>query len=150
MELVKGMVGHFIEVSDGSDQEEAQRLRLMATSHLDDGEFARLLYDKIGGLIGPVFAASIESAIAAGDAARVGSDPLNLFWFAHHTVLMAALTGFRPCPCLSYGNAARSGAAALSVHPARHRTYRGRNCFSSGRRAVTEFRTIGNCRKCMT
>ena len=76
------MVEHFIEVSNGSDQEEAQRLRLMTTSHLDDGEFARLLYDKIGGLIGPVFAASIESAVAAGDAVRIGSDPLNLFSFA--------------------------------------------------------------------
>jgi AcrR family transcriptional regulator len=106
VELVKGMVGHFMEVSDGSDQEEAQRMRLMATSHLDDGEFARLLYDKIGGLIGPVFAASIESAIGSGDAARVGSDPLNLFWFAHHTVLMAALTRLPAVPCLSYGNAA--------------------------------------------
>jgi hypothetical protein len=93
-------------VSDGSDQEEAQRLRLMTTSHLDDGEFARLLYDKIGGLIGPVFSASIERAVAAGDASRIGSDPLNLFWFAHHTVLMAALTRLPAVPCLSYGNAA--------------------------------------------
>ena len=106
VELVKGMVGHFMEVSDGSDQEEAQRLRLMTTSHLDDGEFARLLYDKIGGLIGPVFSASIESAVAAGDATRIGSDPLNLFWFAHHTVLMSALTRLPAVPCLSYGNAA--------------------------------------------
>jgi AcrR family transcriptional regulator len=104
--LIKGMVGHFVAVSDGSDQEEAQRLRLMTTSHLDDGEFARLLYDKIGGLIGPVFAASIESAIAVGDAIRIGTDPLNLFWFAHHTVLMAALTRLPAVPCLSYGNAA--------------------------------------------
>ena len=105
VELIKGMVGHFVEVSNGSDQEEAQRLRLMTTSHLDDGEFARLLYDKIGGLIGPVFAASIESAVAAGDAVRIGSDPLNLFWFAHHTVLMSALTRLPAVPCLSYGNA---------------------------------------------
>jgi AcrR family transcriptional regulator len=103
--LIKGMVGHFVAVSDGSDQEEAQRLRLMTTSHLDDGEFARLLYDKIGGLIGPVFAASIERAVVAGDAVRVGSDPLNLFWFAHHTVLMAALTRLPAVPCLAYGNA---------------------------------------------
>ncbi len=105
VELIKGMVGHFVEVSNGSDQEEAQRLRLMTTSHLDDGEFARLLYDKIGGLIGPVFAASIESAVAAGDAVRIGSNPLNLFWFAHHTVLMAALTRLPVVPCLSYGDA---------------------------------------------
>ena len=106
VELIKGMVGHFMHISDGPDEEEAQRLRLMTTSHLDDGEFARLLYDKIGGLIGPVFTASIESAIAAGDAARIGSDPLNLFWFAHHTVLMSALTRLPAVPCLSYGNAA--------------------------------------------
>ena len=106
VELVKGMVSHFMEVSDGSDQEEAQRMRLMTTSHLDDGEFARLLYDKIGGLIGPVFTASIESAVASGDATRIGSDPLNLFWFAHHTVLMAALTRLPAVPCLAYGNAA--------------------------------------------
>jgi AcrR family transcriptional regulator len=106
VELVKGMVGHFLQISDGTDQEEAQRLRLMITSHLDDGEFARLLYGKVGDLIGPVFAASIESAIAAGDASRVGSEPINLFWFAHHTVLMAALTRFPAVPCLTYGNEA--------------------------------------------
>ena len=98
VELVKGMVGHFLQISEGPDHEEAQRLRLMTTSHLDDGEFARLLYDKVGNLIGPVFAASIDSAVAAGDASRVGSEPLNLFWFAHHTVLMAALTRLPAVP----------------------------------------------------
>jgi AcrR family transcriptional regulator len=106
VELVKGMVCHFMHVSDGPDEEQAQRIRLMTTSHLDDGEFARLLYDKVGKLIGPVFAASIESAVAAGDAVRIGSEPLNLFWFAHHTVLMSALTRLPAVPCLVYGNAA--------------------------------------------
>src|SRR3954463_11409448 len=106
IELVKGMVGHFIEVSDGSDQEEAQRLRLMTTSHLDDGEFARLLHDKIGGLNGAAVPGSSERALASRDPARIGSDPLNLFWFAHHPVLMSALTRLPAVPCLSYGNAA--------------------------------------------
>ncbi len=105
VELVKGMVGHFTRISDGPDEQEAQRVRLMMTSYLDDGEFARLLHAKVGDLIGPVFAASLQSAVAAGHAARVGSDPLNLFWFAHHTVLMAALTRLPAIPCLSYGNA---------------------------------------------
>ncbi len=105
VELVKGMVGHFMHVSDGPDELEAQRIRLMTNSHLDDGEFARLLYDKIGSLIGPVFPASLERALSAGDAVRIGNEPLNLFWFAHHTVLMAALTRLPSVPCLSYGNA---------------------------------------------
>jgi AcrR family transcriptional regulator len=104
--LVRGMVGHFMDISDSPDQEEAQRLRLMVTSHLDDGEFARLLYEKIGRLIGPAFTASLEQAVAAGDASKVGREPLNLFWFAHHTVLMAALSRLPTVPCLSYANAA--------------------------------------------
>src|ERR1700741_135741 len=40
VELMRGMVSHFLQVSDGPDEEEAQRIRLMANSHLDDGEFA--------------------------------------------------------------------------------------------------------------
>jgi AcrR family transcriptional regulator len=104
--LIREMVRHFQHVSDAPDQEEAQRLRLMITSHLDDGEFVRLLYEKIGGLIGPMFTASLERAVAAGDASRIGQEPMNLFWFAHHTLLMAALSRLPSVPCLTYGNAA--------------------------------------------
>jgi len=100
------MVGHFVHISDGPDEQEEQRLRLMTSSHLDDGEFARLLYAKVGTLIGPVFTASLDRAVASGDASRIGGEPLNLFWFAHHTVLMAALTRLPSVPCLPYGNAA--------------------------------------------
>ncbi len=55
------MVGHFLDIprDPGPDQEEAQRLRLMVISQLQDGEFARLLFDKIGELIGPTFTASL-------------------------------------------------------------------------------------------
>jgi AcrR family transcriptional regulator len=104
--LILQMVRHFLAISDAPDQEDAQRLRLMITSHLDDGEFARLLYEKIAGLIGPMFTASLERAVEAGDAKPVGRAPLNLFWFAHHTLMMAALARLPSVPCLSYGNAA--------------------------------------------
>jgi len=103
VELIRGMVEYFVQIAERPDQEEAQRLRLMITSHLDDGEFARLLYAKVEKLIGAVFTASLEHAVAAGDASRVGSDPLNLFWFAHHTLMTAAATRLPATPCLSYG-----------------------------------------------
>jgi AcrR family transcriptional regulator len=103
LELVGGLVGHFLQIK--VDEQEAQRLRLMITSHLDDGEFARLLYGKVADLIGPAFAASLDRAVAAGDATRIAGDPLNLFWFAHHTALMAALVQLPSIPCLSYSNA---------------------------------------------
>ena len=59
-------------------------------------------------LIGRAFTASLERAIAAGDAVPVGREPLNLFWFAHHTVLMMVLTKLPSVPTLSYGAATRT------------------------------------------
>src|ERR1700689_1064941 len=104
--LIREMVRHFQAAAEAPDQQEAQRRRLMLTSHLDDGEFARLIYQKVGGLIGPIFTASLQRAVEAGDASPIGGDPCNLFWFAHHTVLMAALARLPSVPCLAYGNAA--------------------------------------------
>jgi AcrR family transcriptional regulator len=104
--LVRGMVGHFLDISNNPDQEEGQRLRLMVTSQVDDGEFARVLYEKIGNLIGPVFTTSLSRAVAAGDASRVGREPLNLFWFAHHAVMMTALGRLPAVPCLGYAGSA--------------------------------------------
>lgn len=104
--LIREMVRYFREVSMMPDQEEAQRLRLMIASHLDDGEFARLIYDKIGVLMGPIFNASLKRAVDAGEAKAVGRGPMNLFWFAHHTVAMTTLTHLPAVPCLSYGDGA--------------------------------------------
>ena len=97
------MVRHFQAVAETPDQQEAQRLRLMLTSHLDDGEFARLIYQKIGSLIGNAFTQSLQRAVEAGDATGIEGEPMNLFWFAHHTVLMSTLTRMPTTPCLSYG-----------------------------------------------
>jgi AcrR family transcriptional regulator len=103
--LVKEMVHHFLQASERPEQEDVQRIRLLISSHLGDGEFARLLYEKVGDLIGPVFAASLKRAVALGDAAQLVDDPLNLFWFAHQTVHMVALTKMPVVPSLSYSNA---------------------------------------------
>lgn len=104
--LIRNLVAHFLHVSDEPEQEEEeQRLRLLITSQLDDGEFARLVFDKVAGLMGPQFAASLDRAVAVGDAARVGQDPMNLFWLAHQTVLMMALANLPAVPCLNYGGA---------------------------------------------
>jgi AcrR family transcriptional regulator len=102
--LICEMVRHFQHVAETPEQQDAQRLRLMISSHLDDGEFARLCYEKIGELIGPVFVSSLDRAVVAGEATRIGSEPLNLFWFAHHAVLTATMSRLPAVPCLSYGS----------------------------------------------
>src|ERR1700683_4240138 len=104
--LIRAMVHHFLHASDVPDQEEAQRLRLMISSQLDDGEFARLIYGKIADWFSSVFTASLERAVAAGDASRIEGEPMNLFWFAHHTLLMTALARLPAVACLSYANVA--------------------------------------------
>jgi AcrR family transcriptional regulator len=102
--LIREMVRHFLEVAENPDDESFQRVKLLASSHLEDGEFARLLYRKIGELIGPIFVASLEKAVQAGDAVASSGEPMNLFWFAHQMVHMVALTRIpKACP-LSYGN----------------------------------------------
>ena len=103
--LIREMVLHFMGAAEKPDQEDAQRIRLVISSQLTDGDFARLLYEKIGDLIGPIFKASLESAIAAGDATRSEGDPLNLFWFAHQVVHMVALTRLPPIPSVTYPSA---------------------------------------------
>jgi AcrR family transcriptional regulator len=103
--VVRNMVAHFLHVTDQPEQEDAQRLRLLITSQLDDGEFARLVFEKVAGLIGPKFAAALDRAVAAGDAKRIGQEPMNLFWFVHHTLVMTALVRLPAVPCLGYGDA---------------------------------------------
>jgi TetR/AcrR family transcriptional regulator, transcriptional repressor of aconitase len=103
--LIRGMVGHFQGIPGAPDQEEAQRMRLTIISHLNDGEFARLLFEKVGALIGPAFTSALEKAIGKGDATRVGQEPLNLFWFAHHTAMMSALARLPAVPTLPYATA---------------------------------------------
>src|SRR6201991_3677211 len=49
--LIREMVRHFQAAAEAPDHREAQRIRLMLTSHIDDGEFARLIYEKVTGLI---------------------------------------------------------------------------------------------------
>ncbi len=105
--LVREMVVHFLRTARVPEQEEAQRLCLMTSSYLDDGEFARLLYEKIADLVAPLFTASLERAIEAGDAVRMQGAPLNLFWFAHQVAHMVALSLIPASPVLDYGGEAQ-------------------------------------------
>jgi AcrR family transcriptional regulator len=99
--LIREMVGHFLRATQSPDCEEARRIRLLISSQLGDGEFARLLFRKIGDLVGPVFSASLARAVAAGDAVAVEGRPLDLFWFAHQVVHMIVLTRLPPVPTLA-------------------------------------------------
>jgi TetR/AcrR family transcriptional regulator, transcriptional repressor of aconitase len=102
--LVREMAEHFLRAVDHPDEEDFQRMKLLISSHLEDGEFARLLYEKIADIIGPIFTMSLERAIAGGDASPTVGNSINLFWFAHQMIHMVALTQIPAIPSLSYGD----------------------------------------------
>ncbi|OYU87987.1 MAG: TetR family transcriptional regulator [Bradyrhizobiaceae bacterium PARB1] len=103
--LIREMVRHFLEITRAPDDEEAQRLRLVTISYLNDGEFARLMHEKIAGIIGSAFVAAYEQAVKSGDARASSQAPMNLFWFAHHAAMTTSLSLLPAVPSLSYGKA---------------------------------------------
>ena len=88
--MIHYMVRHFL-LGVGLERAELDtRLRLVLHSILEDGEYARELFDTIFERVHPLFAASLESAVAAGDLALDGVASANLFWFGHHIAAMMA------------------------------------------------------------
>jgi AcrR family transcriptional regulator len=102
--FVRGMVDHFLQVCHEIDGEEAQKMRFVTSSYLDDGEFARLSFEKIGDLIEPQFRSSLSRAIEVGDAKPTGVDARNLFWFAHQMLHMVTLSRLPTVPAIAFAD----------------------------------------------
>jgi TetR/AcrR family transcriptional regulator, transcriptional repressor of aconitase len=100
--MLRFMVRHFLGAVESERGELDSRLRLVAHSFLEDGEYARELFEAVSERVLPLFEASYQAAIAAGDIAARPGRPRNLFWFAQHVPAMLALAGLpgRNCvPC---------------------------------------------------
>jgi AcrR family transcriptional regulator len=88
--MIHYMVRYFL-LGVGLDRAELDtRLRLVLHSFLEDGEYARELFDTIFERVHPLFAASLEAAAAAGDLVLDGVASANRFWFGHHIAAMMA------------------------------------------------------------
>src|SRR5215472_6398833 len=66
------------------------RLRLVLHSFLEDGEYARELFETIFERVHPLFVASVAAAAAAGDLKDEPIASANRFWFGHHVAAMVA------------------------------------------------------------
>jgi TetR/AcrR family transcriptional regulator, transcriptional repressor of aconitase len=83
------MVRYFL--LGGVDRAEIEtRSRLVLHSFLEDGEYARELFDTIFERVHPLFVASIEAATVAGDLKPEPIASANRFWFGHHVAAMVA------------------------------------------------------------
>jgi len=100
--FIREMIRHFLAVKTLPNGDKGEKIRLTASSHLDDGEFARLLFEKVSALIAPKFESSVEQAIATGDVMPVGISPFHLFWFTHNLLYTIAMTRLPERPTLGY------------------------------------------------
>ncbi|HZT86987.1 MAG TPA: helix-turn-helix domain-containing protein [Stellaceae bacterium] len=100
--MIHFMVRHFLLGVEVERVELDTRLRLVLYSCLEDGEYARQLFDTIFARVEPLFAASVDAAIAAGDMDARAVSPGNGFWFGHHVAAMVAFMLLPGRSCVPY------------------------------------------------
>ena len=102
--MIRFMVRHFLKSSEECGELDT-RLRLVLHSFLEDGEYARQLFETVSDRVVPLFRTSFEAAIAAGDVAPAAAPPKNLFWFAQHVAGMIAFVALPGTSCVPYDGA---------------------------------------------
>jgi AcrR family transcriptional regulator len=100
--MVRFMVRRFLLGGEAERAELDSRLRLVLHSFLEDGDYARELFETVSDRVVPLFEASLAAAVAAGDAVPRRGAPANRFWFAQHVAAMMALAALPGSSCMPY------------------------------------------------
>jgi AcrR family transcriptional regulator len=100
--MLRFMVRRFLLGSESERAEIELRLRLVLHSFLEDGVYARELFETIADRVIPLFAASLDAASAAGDIAPPRGSAVNGFWFAQHVAAMLAFATLPAQSCITY------------------------------------------------
>src|SRR5438477_11645 len=90
--MVRFMVRRCVAGSEIDRADLDPRLRLVLHSCLEDGDYARELFDAVFARVVPFFAASLDAAVTAGDVVppHRGASTDQL-WFGHHIATMSAI-----------------------------------------------------------
>lgn len=100
--MVHFMTRHFLLAAGVEPADLDTHLRLVLHSCLEDGDYARDLFERISARVHPLFAASLACAIAAGDLQPGPIAAANQFWFAQHIVAMVAFVHLPGRACVPY------------------------------------------------
>jgi len=102
--MVRFMVRRFIAGSDTDRADLDPRLRLVLHSCLEDGDYARELFDAVFARVVPFFTASLDAAVAAGDVVPPPDQgrSTDQFWFGHHIAMVIAIAALPGRSCIPY------------------------------------------------
>jgi AcrR family transcriptional regulator len=113
--MIRFMVGRYVLGSAAERTDLAPRVRLVLNSYLEDGGYARQLFEGVRERVIPYFEASLAAAEAAGDVVPTAVAPENRFWFAQHVAAMMAFAALPPQACVPYRGSAKEVAAQATV-----------------------------------
>src|SRR6266446_5556123 len=88
--MTRFMVWRFLAGSEAERADLDPRLRLVLHSCLEDGAYARELFE------------AVSAAVAAGDVVSTPGAIANHFWFAHHIAAMMAFASLPGQSCVPY------------------------------------------------
>jgi AcrR family transcriptional regulator len=95
IEIVHGMMRHFVlgesspvPPGESASEDKDTRHRLMVNSFLEDGEYARLVFEWVVARIYPKIGECLSAAQAAGDLVEMPIPFENRFWFGQHVAAM--------------------------------------------------------------
>jgi AcrR family transcriptional regulator len=97
------MASHFVGGPKPGREDEAIHVRLLQRSMMEDGDFARVLHQRVGSLFIQKIQQCIEAAIAAGDAVAGPASMGNMAWFAQHLGMMVMFHLLPETPIIDYG-----------------------------------------------
>ena len=100
--MMRFMVRRFLAGSEAERADLDPRLRLVLHSCLEDGAYARELFEAVCVQIMPFFTASFDAAVAARDITPPPGAVANHFWFAHHVAAMMAFASLPGQSCVPY------------------------------------------------
>jgi AcrR family transcriptional regulator len=100
--MMRFMVRRFVAGSEAERADLDPRIRLVLHSCLEDGAYARELFEAVCVQIMPFFTASFDAAVAAGDVVPTPGAVANHFWFAHHVAAMMAFASLPGRSCVPY------------------------------------------------
>ena len=100
--MMRFMVRRFLAGSEAERADLDPRLRLVLHSCLEDGAYARELFEAVSAQVMPFFTASFDAAVAAGDVVSTPGAIANHFWFAHHIAAMMAFASLPGQSCVPY------------------------------------------------
>jgi AcrR family transcriptional regulator len=88
--MTRLMLEHLVLGTLGDPKERETQHRLMVSSFLDDGAYARLVFAWVAEQVQPLFRTSLEAAAEAGDLRPGAGFSQNAFWFSVHLAAMLA------------------------------------------------------------